>query len=125
MSKRKLAAVVFSVLVGLSGVASAQTGDFCNRPWPVVVPNGLTATKAELVETQRGVKKYMEGGDAYLACLKREEDLVPEDPYANTEELADIRARKHNAMFDEMEVVAARFNQALAEFNQDKSSESQ
>jgi len=125
MAKKKLMAAAICVLLGVPGVASAQTGDYCNRPWPIVVPNGTTATKAELVKTQKDVKKYMEGGDAYLACLKREEDLVPEDAYANTDELDDIRARKHNAMIDEMELVAARFNQALAEFNYGKSSDSQ
>ncbi len=120
MSKNKLVAVLICALVGLPGVATAQTGDYCNRPWPIVVPNGATASKVELVQTQKDVKKYMEGGEAYLACLKREEDLVPEDPYANLDELKDIRARKHNAMIDEMELVAARFNQALAEFNHGK-----
>jgi len=118
-----------ALAVGLFGfggnVGFAQTGDYCNRPWPVVVPDGASATKEDLLKVQRDVKKYMEGGDAYLACLKREEAIVPDDPYANLEELEAVRARKHNAMIDEMELVAARFNQALAEHNHGKSAPAQ
>lgn len=105
------------LMLGIAGASSAyaQTGDYCNRPWPIVIPAGDAVSKEDLLKIQKDVKKYMEGGDAYLACLKREEELVAVDPYnpnAAAEQEA-IRARKHNAMIDEMELVAARFNAAV------------
>ncbi len=109
------AALLLALSIAGATSAQAQTGDYCNRPWPIVIPSGDAVGKDELLKIQRDVKKYMEGGDAYLACLKREEELVPEDPYNpnSAAEQEAIRARKHNAMIDEMELVAARFNAAV------------
>ena len=115
MIRRLAHRVCALALVLAASTGSAQTGDYCNRPWPIVIPDGSSVSKEELLKIQRAVKKYMEGGDAYIACLKREEALVPADPYQPNAvaEAEAVRARKHNAMIDEMELVAARFNAAV------------
>ncbi|MGH8167684.1 MAG: hypothetical protein ACREQ1_10615 [Woeseiaceae bacterium] len=78
------------------------------------VPNGSTATQDEMIEGQKGVKKYVADIEAYLECIVAEdkaaraelEDLKPEDE----QQREDTLTKKYNAAVDEMEKVAARFN---------------
>ncbi len=90
----------------------------CDRPWPVEVPDGKTATKEEMLEAQRAIKAYMADADAYLICLEDEQAAVkvdPEDKEALEQAMEEqaIRNRRHNAMVDEMHMLAERFNQTV------------
>ena len=55
-------------------------------PTKASIPNGSTASQEEMIEGQRGVKKYVADMETYLACIVEEEkaaraeieDLQPE-----------------------------------------------
>jgi hypothetical protein len=66
-----------------------------------------------MIDGQKAVKAYVAGAEAYLDCLvaQGEEAGGEADPDA---ELA--RTEKHNAAVDEMDAVAARFNEEIREY---------
>lgn len=90
----------------------------CQYPEKSTVPNGATATEKEMIEGQRGVKKFMADMDVYLACLDEQskaEASAEEDPKA-AQQKASIAAKKHNAAIDDMEQLAAAFNEQVRAF---------
>jgi len=102
------------IAVSISLVFAAQAAFACDYPNRILIPNGGTATKAEMVEGQRGVKTYVANMEIYLDCLVEEEkaardamgDLQPEQE----QEREDMLNKKYNAAVDEMERLAAQFN---------------
>jgi hypothetical protein len=99
---------------------SAQSGFACDYPSKVTIPNGSTASQEEMIEGQRGVKKYVSDMEAYLECIVEEEkaaraaieELKPEDE----QQREDLLTKKYNAAVDEMEQVAAKFNVEVQTF---------
>ncbi len=96
---------------------SAPLALACDYPQRVKIPNGATATKEEMIAGQRAVKDYMASMDEYLACIDKEE----KDTLAAMADISDeerqVRAaalvKKHNAAVEEMELLAARFNEEV------------
>jgi hypothetical protein len=86
----------------------------CDYPPRVSIANGFTATKEEMVQSQRDVKAFVASMEAYLDCMVEEEktaraaieDLQPEEEQQREE----LLNKKYNAAVDEMEKVAAQFN---------------
>jgi len=86
----------------------------CDYPERVLIPNGNTASNQQMIEGQRGVRKYVADMEIYLDCIVEEEkqaretiaDLAPE----TEQEREDILNKKYNAAVDEMERLAAQFN---------------
>lgn len=91
-----------------------------------MIPNGGTATKEDMLEGQRGVKKYVADMEIYLECIVEEEkvaraameDLQPEDEQQREEAIN----KKYNAAVDEMERVAAQFNAEVQAYRARESS---
>ncbi len=109
-----LTSVATVVVVCGANAAVAQ----CSYPEKSSVPNGLTATEAEMIEGQRAVKKFMADMDEYLACLESESEsakMTEEDAEAALQHEA-IAAKKHNAAVDDMERLAAAFNEQVRAF---------
>jgi len=106
----KLAKLTFSV----SLLFAAQAAFACDYPDRVMVPNGNTATKEEMVVGQRGVKKYVADMEIYLECIVAEEkvarDTLGEMEADQEQEREDLLNKKYNAAVDEMERLAAQFN---------------
>ena len=86
----------------------------CEYPERVNIPNGSSATKDEMVGGQKGVKKFMADIEIYLACLDEEEEQhsadVEEPELSDDSQRARMLVKKHNAAVDDMEKVAAAFN---------------
>ena len=86
----------------------------CDYPERVSIPNGGTATKEEMVAGQKGVKKFMADMETYLACIEEEDSQNRagiEDPDPIVEAQRDeMLIKKHNAAVEDMEKVAAQFN---------------
>lgn len=104
-------------LAVVSLVFSAPLALACDYPQRVKVPNGASASKDEMIAGQRAVKDYMAAMDEYLACIDKEEkDTLASMPDITDEE-REVRAaaliKKHNAAVEEMELVAARFNEEV------------
>ena len=91
-----------------------------------MIPNGGTATKEDMLEGQRGVKKYVADMEIYLECIVEEEkvaraameNLQPEDEQQREEAIN----KKYNAAVDEMERVAAQFNAEVQAYRARESS---
>jgi hypothetical protein len=90
--------------------ASAQT---CEYPAGVNVPDGKTASKEEMVAGQQQVKSYMAAMQEYLDCLDAETSASGEEP---TDEERKIMVSRHNAAVDEMETLAASFNEQVRRY---------
>lgn len=86
----------------------------CDYPAKVNIPSGVIATKEDMLQGQRDVKKYVTDMEAYLECIVAEEKIArsnmdglqPEDE----QQREDMLNKKYNAAVDEMETVAAAFN---------------
>lgn len=85
----------------------------CTYPQEVTLPDGATASKEEMVASQKSVKEYMAAVEAYLACLDEEEKALGD---AVTPEQRQIHAKRHNAAVDAMNELAARFNEQVRAF---------
>jgi hypothetical protein len=82
----------------------------CDYPEAVNVPDGRNASKEEMVAGQQAVKAYMTAMEEYLDCLDSETNASGEEP---TEEQRKILVSRHNAAVDEMETLAASFNEQV------------
>lgn len=107
---KKLILFVFS----FSLMFIAQSALACEYPTRVLVPNGNTATKDEMVVGQRGVKKYVADMEIYLTCIIEEEKAARDEVGAmeadQEQDREDLLNKKYNAAVDEMERLAAQFN---------------
>ena len=98
----------------------------CEYPERVIIPNGTTATKEEMLEGQRGVKAFVASMEAYLECIVDEEkqaragleSLSAEDE----QQREDMLNKKYNAAVDEMERTAAQFNVEVQAYRAKESS---
>ena len=105
---------MYKSILGLLLMFAGSAAFACDYPKRVLIPNGNTATKEEMVTGQRAVKEYVASMETYLECLIEEErqardamaDLQPEDE----EERERLLNKKYNAAVDEMERTAAQFN---------------
>ena len=92
----------------------AGTGYACDYPTSVSVPNGMSATKDEMIVGQKDVKTFVASMETYLECIVEEEklarlameDLAPEVEQTREDKLN----QKYNAAVEDMEKVAAQFN---------------
>ena len=92
----------------------AQSALACDYPSRVLIPNGSTATKEDMLNGQRNVKSYVGEMEVYLECIVEEEkvavaamdNLEPEVE----QQREDMINKKYNAAVDEMERIAAQFN---------------
>ena len=94
----------------------AQSSIACDYPTRVDIPNGDSASKDEMIAGQRDVKAFVASMETYLDCLLEEEktaratlELSPEDE----QQREDMVNKKYNAAVEEMEMVAARFNEQV------------
>ncbi|MEM7283247.1 MAG: hypothetical protein AAF438_16650 [Pseudomonadota bacterium] len=110
---------IFVTLIALSLNAHAER---CAYPKGIQnMPNGKKATREQILETKKKVDTYISDAQAYLECIQKREDemqakseLAPDDPI-NMERKA-LWSKRHNAMVEEMESTADRFNVELREF---------
>ncbi len=110
---------VFLTLILFSMGAHAER---CSYPKGVKnMPNGKRATREEILDAKKKVDTYINDAHAYLDCIeKREAQMqasseLPADDPINMERKA-LWSKRHNAMVEEMEMVADRFNVELREF---------
>ncbi len=114
-----------SILVAAIAVAVAGGPVYaaCSYPSsPEKLPDGTVATKEEMLAGKQVVQQYDKDMNAYLACLKLEYDtqLSADATTLTPEQKAELDKRhnqKHNAAVDELEAVAARFNEQIKAFN--------
>ncbi len=113
--KRPITVTIASLLFGLSPFALA-----CDYPQRAEILDGATASKDQMLAGQKSVKSYMAAIDEYLACIeKKEKERLAAMEEITDEERAnrtDALTKKHNAAVEEMELVAARFNESVRDY---------
>ncbi|MEM7611260.1 MAG: hypothetical protein AAF270_06265 [Pseudomonadota bacterium] len=97
--------------LSLAGGALAE----CEYPSRIDVPNGSQASKEEMMDGQKSIKAYMEKMNTYLDCIDAETASAKQEGEAAevTAERQSLLAKKHNAAIEEMEAVAADFNEQV------------
>ena len=105
-----------SISVAVALLTAAPIAAACDYPTRAEIPNGSTASKDEMIAGQRSVKEYMAAMDEYLTCIDKEEkdtvatmELTEEDKSAREV----LFNKKYNAAVEDMELVAARFNEQV------------
>jgi hypothetical protein len=99
-----------------------SAGFACDYPSKVDLPNGLSATKEDMLSGQRNVKEFVADMEVYLDCIVAEEkesrsqteNLDPEEEQLRE----DLLNKKYNAAVDDMEIVAANFNAAVQSYKE-------
>lgn len=106
----RLASSLFAVIT-LAGLQSAQAA--CTYPPEANVPDGKTATEAQMKDANKAVKDYMAAVESYLACLDDDEKALGDTV---TDEQKKVHTAKHNAAVDALNVVAGRYNEQVQLF---------
>jgi len=89
----------------------------CDYPSRADLPDGASASKADMLAGQKSVKAFMASMEEYLACIETEEQeavtalVEPGDTELASREAAMIK--KYNAAVEDMELVAAKFNEQV------------
>ena len=102
------------VIVSLGAAAIAQAD--CTYPRaPDRMPDGSTASLDDMKSAKGQVEKYNKDMEAYLSCIKLErDDSMAKQGSALSEDqkkqMNQMYAQKNDAAVDELQAVAARFN---------------
>jgi len=94
----------------LLSLTAAAAGAKCTVEDTPSIPDGKTASEAEMGAAQQAVKAFMASSNAYLACLD-EEGKAAGSGEAKAMKIA--RNKAYNAAVDEMNSVAGKFNSAI------------
>ncbi|MGI9264761.1 MAG: hypothetical protein ACR2QU_07520, partial [Gammaproteobacteria bacterium] len=101
------------IAISVAILFAAQGAFACEYPQRVDVPNGVTATKDDMIAGQKGVKSYMASMEEYLSCIEGDEAQavlsmgdVDEDTKRQREEMFN---KKYNAAIEEMNLVAEEY----------------
>src|SRR5579872_5709757 len=117
-----------AVAIAAAAIAPAAYAD-CSYPQaPSHLPDGNTATLAEMIAAQKLVQSYNEQMTAYLSCIKLERDsrvAAAGDKLTQQQKqaLEAIEIQKNNAAVDQLHSVADQFNAQVKIFkSKDKKS---
>lgn len=111
--------VIAALTALMAGTAYA---DCAYPPPPDQIPDGRTATRAEMIAAQHAVLAYNKAITDYTDCLQREHDEKiaaggKKLTDAQKNELERVHVERHNAAIDQLQSVADRFNEQLKIFN--------
>ena len=103
-----------AVVIAAAALAPAYAD--CTYPAaPTPIPDGNSATLAQMLSTQKAVQAYNEQMNAYLSCIQLERDsrvaqVGDKLTKQQKQELEAIEVQKHNAAVDQLHAVADQFN---------------
>ena len=123
--KSLLAAVALAAAV----LAPAAYADCTYPQAPSQLPDGNTATLAQMLAAQKVVSSYNQEMTAYLSCIQLERDSRVANAgdkltKQQKQELEAIEIQKHNAAVDQLHAVADQFNAQVRIFKaRDKKSD--
>ena len=98
--------------IALASFSLAAHAD-CNYPKaPGAMPDGKTASEAEMLDAMKAFKAYNEEVTAFGSCL----DVETKNKAAGTAQLMQLKTlqmKKHNAAVDELQTKAKIFNEQV------------
>jgi len=118
-----------AIAIAAAALAPAAYADCSYPPAPTQLPDGSTATLAQMLSAQKAVQAYNEEMNAYLSCIHLERDsrvAQAGDTLSKQQKaaLVAIEDQKHNAAIDQLHAVADRFNAQVKIFkSRDKKSD--
>lgn len=121
--------ILAAVAIAATVLAPAAYADCTYPQAPTQLPDGSTATLAEMLAAQKVVKSYNEEMTAYLSCIKLERDSRVAQAgdkltKQQKQEMEAIEIQKNNAAVDQLHSVADRFNAQVKIFKaRDKKSD--
>ena len=71
----------------------------CDYPARAKIVNGTSATKEEMIASQKSVKAYLAAMDEYLACIDEEEKSARASTYAPTSKRPTERYQRYLSKF--------------------------
>ena len=113
------------VLPALAATAALSAGAaYADCPYPAApekLPDGATATLQEMIAGQKAVGEYNKAVNDYVACIDKQVDeaIASGGDKLKPEQKADmqrVETQKHNAAIDQLQSVAARFNEQVKVF---------
>lgn len=106
--------ILMRTAISVAILLTAQSALACDYPQRTDVPDGVSASKDEMIAGQKGIKSYIASMEEYLACIEAEEAqaiLRLGDVDENVKrQRADMFNKKYNAAVEEMNLVAEEFN---------------
>ena len=121
--------ILAAVAIAATVLAPAAYADCTYPQAPTQLPDGSTATLAEMLAAQKVVQSYNEEMTAYLSCIKLERDSRVAQAgdkltKQQKQEMEAIEIQKNNAAVDQLHSVADRFNAQVKIFKaRDKKSD--
>lgn len=112
----RFAALSLPALVALAFAVSAQA-DCAFPAAPASIPDGKTASEAEMVAAMKTFKEYDGQVNSYVTCLDQETKAKSEG--AATSQIMQIKSmqsKKQNAAVEELQAKAAKFNEQVRVF---------
>ncbi|ACJ00922.1 hypothetical protein [Rhodospirillum centenum] len=100
--KKTLATTAMLLTLGFAGTAAAD----CTVGDPPTVPDGTSATEAEMVSAQQAIKAYVAETQEFLQCIEFESKGRPTGD----------ATRRYNEASERMEKLASNFNKQLKVF---------
>ena len=111
---------IFATALALA--IAAPTAYACDYPRRPDLPVGSKASKDEMLEGQRSVRDYMANMEEYLSCIDaQEKEILASLGELTDEEKVNREAalnKKYNAAVQEMELLAARFNEQVRSYKE-------
>lgn len=108
-------------LAGMLVLVSAAQADCVYPKAPSTIPNGSTATEAEMATAASAFKQYNTEVTAYLACLQDETAAKSAGVSAGQAmQIKSLQSKKHNSAVDELEANVAKFNEQVRAFKNKK-----
>ena len=106
-----VAALELSREAATDTVMTSQLLAVCAPPAVPALPDAGSVSEAEMIASQRQVREFVAGGDAYLACLDR---VINDEKRAAG--LRNAAVEEYNRMVAAMEEIAAGFNEQIRIF---------
>lgn len=109
-----------SIIVLASMLCAGWASAECVEPVDVVLPDGVTATTAEMVEGQANVKQYVIDAQAFLACMDEQEQASADTV---TEDDKKANVARYNTTVDRMQAAAQGFNEQIKAYKEVQAAE--
>lgn len=108
-------------LAGMLVLATAAQADCVYPKAPATIPNGSTASEADMSAAAAAFKQYNTDVTAYLSCLQDETAAKSANVSAGQAiQIKSMQSKKHNSAVDELEANVAKFNEQVRAFKNKK-----
>jgi hypothetical protein len=119
--RKWIVAAVAMTAVAMTAAAIAQAAELeiahCRYPEPPMVPDGATATEAEMGQSGADVREYVAGMESSLECLLAVEESMGEEI---TEEQQATLVAVYNNGIDQMNAIVNEYNAQVKVYRDDE-----